>query len=192
MALQRELDALRLENERLSQLAYRDPLTGLRNRRFLRERLGEELHRRLRGTSSGVSVISVDLNGFKRLNDAKGHLAGDVALQAVGEYLELMVRAEDLCCRTGGDEFTVLLPDTTATQGEAVLARLRAGLSALASAGLGPRGLALGAASWTPGDDDVALLARADAAMYADKRCARKRPPLDSSASVRSQLSTAA
>ncbi|MFZ9889990.1 MAG: GGDEF domain-containing protein, partial [Myxococcota bacterium] len=110
--LQEELEQLRAENQRLASLAYRDPLTGLRNRRCFSERLDEELRRMRRHGEGSLSLLLIDLNGFKRLNDTRGHAAGDAALIAVGRTLEAMVRTEDLVCRLGGDEFAVLLPGT--------------------------------------------------------------------------------
>jgi diguanylate cyclase (GGDEF)-like protein len=164
-----ELEELRRENERLLALTYRDPLTGLRNRRFFSERLSEELCRAHRGRTV-MSVICVDLNGFKDVNDTLGHHAGDKALIAVGRFMESLTRAEDLCCRLGGDEFTVLLPDTDEASCRIVVDRLRQHQAALAATGLGQRGLAVGMASFRSGDDEVRLLARADEEMYADKR----------------------
>lgn len=167
--LKAELEALREENQRLSAMAYRDPLTGLRNRRFFMERLGEELGRRRRGKGTELSVLMVDLNGFKALNDTMGHAAGDAALCAVARFLESLTRATDACCRVGGDEFVVLLPDTDAEQCERVLERVRNHVEALHAVGL-TGGLALGAATADRIDDELRLLSRADDSMYADKR----------------------
>ena len=171
-----EIDRLREENERLAALAYRDALTGLRNRRCFAERLNEELCRLKRNPEGALSVICIDVNDFKRLNDAEGHAAGDAALIAVAQVLESLVRAEDLVCRLGGDEFAVLLPDTQRDQAERVLERIAAHAPALAGFGLGLRSLAAGMASWLPGEDELSLLSRADEQMYADKRNAKCGP----------------
>ena len=171
-----EIDRLREENERLAALAYRDALTGLRNRRCFTERLNEELSRLKRNLDGGLSVICVDVNDFKHLNDSEGHGAGDTALLAIAQLLESLVRAEDLVCRLGGDEFAVLLPDTQRDQAERVLERIITHAPALAGVGLGLRGLAVGMASWLPGEDEVSLLSRADDQMYADKRNAKCGP----------------
>lgn len=168
--LKAELERVQEENRRLMQVAYRDPLTGLRNRRYFNERLGEELCRLRREPERVCSVIMVDLNAFKALNDTRGHAAGDAALAAVGRFLESLTRTTDLCCRVGGDEFIVLLPNTDAAQCERVLDRIREHLPRLAPTGLGPRGLSLGSATATSGDDELRLLSRADEAMYLDKR----------------------
>lgn len=189
-AMEAELAMLRAENERLSRLAYRDALTGLRNRRYFTERLGEEVCRLRRRSGAHLSVLTLDVNAFKALNDTRGHMAGDAALQAVGQLLQALVREEDLCCRLGGDEFAVLLPDTDASQCSLVLERIRSAMGALAEVGLGARGLALGAASWEEGDDEARLLNRADVEMYGDKRRAKvtHRAP----GSVGSQFASAA
>ncbi len=168
--LKAEVERLKRENDRLAALAYRDPLTGLRNRRCFSERLGEELCRLRRSRARGLSVICIDVNDFKRVNDTLGHAAGDAALVAVGRLLESLTRTSDLCCRVGGDEFVVLLPDTDETQVKTVVTRLRAHMAALAGVGLGARGLSVGATTWERGDDELRLLSRADEAMYEDKR----------------------
>lgn len=168
-----EIERLREENERLQALAYRDPLTGLRNRRCFGERLNEELCRLKRNPHGALAVICIDVNSFKLLNDTQGHAAGDAALIAVGRVLEMLIRAEDLVCRLGGDEFAVLLPDTLHAQAEIVVERIRSHMPALAGVGLGRRALSVGVASWQPGDDEIRLLNRADEQMYADKKHAK-------------------
>jgi diguanylate cyclase (GGDEF)-like protein len=173
-ALARENATLRRELAKLEvfrQLAYRDPLTGLWNRRYLDERLAEELGRAARATDRTFSVVVVDVNDFKRVNDRYGHAAGDRALVWVAELLRRAVRAHDLCCRTGGDEFTLLFPDVPHQTGEALVQRLR---HAVAAANEGRRlrlTLAFGVASY-PDDATGAeeLVALADEAMYRDKR----------------------
>ena len=175
--MREELESLRKENERLVALAYRDPLTGLRNRRCFSERLSEETCRSIRRHTQ-VSVICVDVNGFKHLNDTQGHPAGDAALVGVGQFLESLTRAEDLCCRIGGDEFAVLLPDTDATQCRFVVQRLRARLGDLAEYGL-HQGLSIGSATLRPGEDELSVLARADQDMYSDKRALKRRALTD-------------
>ncbi len=123
------LSNLRLK-QKLYQLAIQDGLTGLHNRRYMEESLGREIHRAKRkGTSLGILMLDID--HFKYFNDQHGHEAGDILLKALGNYLKTSVRADDIACRYGGEEFTLILPDLTL---EAALMRaeaIRAGVDQL-------------------------------------------------------------
>jgi diguanylate cyclase (GGDEF)-like protein len=165
--LKREL--ARLEVYRA--MAYRDPLTGLWNRRYFEERLNEELSRSQRaGLSRRFSVMVLDLNDFKATNDRYGHPVGDTVLKDLGEFLVTHLRQHDVACRTGGDEFSVLLPDLTADDCGHFIDRMRRGLETANAARRIPISLSIGTASWPEAGDAVeALLTRADEAMYADK-----------------------
>lgn len=173
--LSRQNAVLRKEIARLQAyraMAYRDPLTALWNRRFFEERLNEEISRSQRaGSGRKFSVMIVDLNDFKHINDTHGHQTGDTLLKWVGAFLTDHLRTHDVPCRTGGDEFSVLLPDLSSQDCGGILSRLREQLTA---ANLGrdiPVHLSLGTASWPEeGTSADVLIARADAAMYADKR----------------------
>jgi diguanylate cyclase (GGDEF)-like protein len=153
-------------------MAYRDPLTGLWNRRYFEERLKEELSRAARaGINRCFTVVIVDLNRFKEINDQYGHLIGDELLKWVGNFLMTHLRAHDVACRTGGDEFMLLLPDLSAADAVHVIARLRAQFCQANLDRVIPVGLSIGSASWPEASKSCdMLLARADAAMYKDKR----------------------
>jgi diguanylate cyclase (GGDEF)-like protein/PAS domain S-box-containing protein len=101
-----EAEGLRRE---LREQAIRDPLTGLFNRRFMEESMNHEVARARRGNSS-LSVLMLDMDKFKLLNDTHGHEAGDAVLRGVARLLLENVRAADVACRYGGDEFIILLP----------------------------------------------------------------------------------
>src|SRR5690242_6432771 len=111
--LSRQNAMLRREVARLQVLrgmAYRDPLTGLWNRRYFEERRKEEASRSERaGASRRFSVLIVDINDFKGVNDRHGHPVGDEVLKWTGQFLSTHLRTHDVPCRTGGDEFAVLL-----------------------------------------------------------------------------------
>lgn len=153
-------------------MAYRDPLTGLWNRRYFEERLKEEFSRSRRaGAGRRFSVAIIDINGFKDINDQHGHQAGDALLKWVGEFLVGHLRTHDVACRTGGDEFMLLLPDLSGADCAPVIARLR---DQLASSNVGrpvPVSLSIGSASWPEISESCEkILELADAAMYEDKR----------------------
>jgi diguanylate cyclase (GGDEF)-like protein len=173
--LSRQNAVLRKEIARLQTyraMAYRDPLTGLWNRRYFEERLKEEISRSQRaGSSRKFSVLVVDINDFKSVNDTHGHQTGDGTLRWVGLFLTDQLRTHDVPCRTGGDEFTVLLPDLASDDCGRILDRLRDKLKQANAGREIPIYLSLGAASWPEdGTTGAKLLERADEAMYADKR----------------------
>ncbi len=166
-----------LENERaagqLRRQAYEDPLTHLPNRRYAEARLDGLLSA---GTTPALAVVDVDR--FKAINDAVGHPGGDAVLRAVAELLIAGCRDTDEVCRWAGDEFVVLLPDTTAEQAERALERVRRAVAAHDWAALGltlPVTISVGIASATRGDDRRTLFAAADGVLYDAKRSGRDR-----------------
>ncbi|MGR8918923.1 MAG: diguanylate cyclase domain-containing protein [Gammaproteobacteria bacterium] len=108
----RDIHAEKEAQERLRQLALRDPLTGLANRRYLESVFGHALAR-ARRARTGLGLVYIDLDGFKAVNDEQGHDAGDTVLTAVASRLEQAVRGEDIVARIGGDEFCVLVNEAT-------------------------------------------------------------------------------
>jgi diguanylate cyclase (GGDEF)-like protein len=123
-AVARRTAALRRASERLRELAIRDELTGLYNRRFFLERLEWECDR-ARRYQRPFACLMVDLNGFKQVNDRLGHHTGDFVLKRVAQELSLALRQSDILARFGGDEFVIALPETTPAQAEAVAEKLR-------------------------------------------------------------------
>lgn len=179
--LQHAYELLRAENESLRQeleelrafraLAYRDPLTGLWNRRYFDERLAEEISRARRKLEYTFSLVLVDVNDLKLVNDQEGHAAGDELLVWVARFLQKATRAHDLVCRLGGDEFGLILPDCTAFQAHAVQTRLREALEEENGFRARKVGMSLGSSTCPDaGLLPYALLRASDAAMYADKR----------------------
>ena len=151
----------------LQSLAVTDPLTGLANRRALESRFHEERARSIR-SGRPFTVMLLDLVHFKEVNDRFGHLVGDRVLQEVGRALSGCVRAEDLVCRFGGDEFAILWVEAGRAQHEAFARRAS---DALRQVRLPARGSSLevtaGCATWPEdGDSLEALLAVADRRIY--------------------------
>ncbi|SFF12068.1 GGDEF domain-containing protein [Blastococcus tunisiensis] len=146
-------------------LAATDPLTGIPNRRAFVDRVTKAVRDAAWGHQSVVCLV--DLDGFKAVNDAGGHAAGDAMLTAVGIALGGAVRETDTVARLGGDEFAVLADTSVTASGEVLAERLRA---AVAQVGR-PAGVtaSVGVAEVEPGDDVEDLMHRADAAMYRAK-----------------------
>ncbi|MGN6300900.1 MAG: GGDEF domain-containing protein [Angustibacter sp.] len=164
----RQLLQLASAREELRELALVDPLTSLHNRRGLLH-LGENAVSTADRAGRPVTVVFVDVDGMKQVNDRLGHAAGDLALQQTAQALRLSVRDCDVCARLGGDEFCVLMPD--ALPDVRLLAdRLRATLDEVA--GRPMFGVSVGAARRDPGSGVSLeeLIERADAAMYVDKQ----------------------
>ena len=118
-----------LEKE-LADQARTDPLTGALNRRAMEEAALRETARSIRHGHPPCMIV-IDVDHFKLLNDTRGHAAGDCALQALVRQVKTMLRGNDLLARTGGEEFTVLLPDTSAATGIVAAERLRQAIEAL-------------------------------------------------------------
>jgi diguanylate cyclase (GGDEF)-like protein len=138
--------------------------------------LTEELSRAVRSPQRRGSLLAVDVNDLKLVNDRFGHSAGDHVLRDVAGVLRGALRTSDICCRTGGDEFMILLPDTDPRGARLVMARLRVAVIRAGSRQEVPVSISIGCSSW-PVDSWVAseLVAKADKAMYAEKRRMRKR-----------------
>jgi diguanylate cyclase (GGDEF)-like protein len=156
--------------EELRALAEEDSLTGLCNRRAFTRELDRELERTRRHGRS-VALVLCDVDRFKQINDTHGHPAGDRALCEVAAFLRACLRAGDAAYRIGGDEFALLLPETTAEQAAAVAARVTHGAC---EGGEPVVGVSCGVAA-APGDgaDREALIVTADAALYAAKLALR-------------------
>jgi len=168
------------DNRRLEELAHTDPLTKSLNRRALGERLGAEMER-VRRYSTTMSLLLIDLDHFKQINDNHGHLAGDDVLMEVAAMLQRVVRAVDIVARYGGEEFVVVLPETGAPGAEAFAERLRElieGHQFVSSRGRAIRlTTSIGVSSF-PGfgvESVEDLLANADQALYRAKSDGRNR-----------------
>jgi diguanylate cyclase (GGDEF)-like protein/PAS domain S-box-containing protein len=169
--------ALALANLRLRESlrlqSIRDALTGLYNRRYLNEVLEREVRRAARGQRH-LAVVLLDVDGFKGLNDTYGHEAGDTFLRELGAYLQKRVREEDVACRYGGDEFVIILTETSLETARRRARQLREGIKTLAVPHRGryltPPTVSLGVALYPDhGASADELLRAADDALYRAK-----------------------
>jgi diguanylate cyclase (GGDEF)-like protein len=171
--------AMPIENARLyaktERLARVDSLTSLLNRRSLDDTLNGEIGRHSR--YGGVfSLMIIDLDSLKTINDNYGHLAGDELLRQVGSIIQTTVRESDRAFRYGGDEFAVLLPQTTLDAAYKVAERIRQQTFARIEIGSIPVSVSLGLSTWpSDGVAPAELIAAADAALYRAKRSGRNR-----------------
>jgi diguanylate cyclase (GGDEF)-like protein len=167
-------DQVAIAIERARQFASEartDHLTGIANRREF-ERVMEREVALAERHSRRLSLMMIDLDNLKRINDRLGHSAGDTALRLVAQQLLRVVRASDVCARVGGDEFAVAMPETDLDRARDVATRLR---RAVEQAAMGMRApeqvdVSLGLAAWRPGQDWQAMYQAADADLYEDKR----------------------
>jgi diguanylate cyclase (GGDEF)-like protein len=170
--MRRSITTLNVQAEQMTELAHTDPMTGLANRRWLMEQLGREFSR-ARRYRRPLSLLYLDMDGFKTINDHFGHLFGDEVLTGAGRSMKAVLRSTDLLARIGGDEFVVLLPETGIEGAHNVTAKLRKALAAYGQQ-LGP---AVPALSFCAGvsqlrQEDATIddiLSRADEAQYLAK-----------------------
>jgi diguanylate cyclase (GGDEF)-like protein len=173
-----QLEQIRALQERLEEQALRDSLTGLYNRRYLDETLERELARAER-EQKALSIVLLDIDRFKLLNDTHGHQAGDAVLKRLADLLNARIRPSDLACRWGGEEFVVVLPNMPLDaaveradlwRSEFAAERMRLGDASVAST------LSAGIATFpVHGATAAALMAAADTALYRAKSLGRDR-----------------
>ena len=163
------------QSRRLETMLHEDPLTRLFNRRYVLTRLAG-LISGARRHGRPLSVAMIDIDHFKRVNDAHGHDAGDAALVATTRALRARLRAEDELGRLGGEEFLALLPDADGDAARIVAESLRASVDAARTRGDGLElavTVSIGWATWDGEEDADALVKRADIALYAAKNAGR-------------------
>ncbi len=173
--------ALATQNERLAELAGRDELTGLPNRRSFNQALANEGARQNRSSDS-LSLLMVDVDFFKKYNDRYGHQAGDLCLQKVAQvFRACAARAVDLPARVGGEEFAILLPQTNESGAIQVANDILEAIGTLAmpheDSPSGAVSVSIGIASWLPFQwtESSLLIQKADRALYESKRNGRNR-----------------
>jgi diguanylate cyclase (GGDEF)-like protein len=182
LSLQRENLDLVVKNRALSEVSSRDALTGLYNRWYVIEKIDSEINRAMRH-GSPMSLLMLDVDHFKRINDTWGHAAGDDVLRAIGKLLRESCRVYDVPGRYGGEEFCIVLPETKPGNTSVVAERIRKRLESTelacggepitVTASIGIAGME------APADDEIlspaALIDRADRALYSAKSRGRNR-----------------
>jgi diguanylate cyclase (GGDEF)-like protein len=164
--------------DRLEELSETDALTSLPNRRALQRRLTDDLRRAGR-YGSAVSLLLIDVDGLKRINDSQGHAAGDHVIRHVADAIVDTLRNADLGARWGGDEFAIVMPNTSASAARRLAERLTTRIAQRSSAGPHPVTISIGLTTFDHAESATATveqLARdADEALYAAKRAGRNR-----------------
>ena len=161
-----------LATETISRLAVTDELTDLNNRRFFSENFSKALSASQRHKQP-LSLISIDLDHFKNVNDTFGHSVGDLVLKEFAQLLKSMVRFEDIACRMGGEEFMVLLPNTTCEASVALAERIRCSFEQLPRTSTPVVTASFGVAELQEDEERDALMTRVDAALYQAKHAGR-------------------
>ncbi|MFH1413942.1 MAG: GGDEF domain-containing response regulator [Candidatus Omnitrophota bacterium] len=158
------------EKEHYAQLAVKDGLTGLYNRRYFSESIGQEFAR-LKRFMSNMTVLMIDIDNFKNYNDTQGHPAGDELLRKLAKLLKSSMREMDVICRYGGEEFIVMLPQTDKKNAHVAAERLCKQASIYL-----PTTLSIGIATYPDDAEDVSsLIEKADAALYKAKNSGKNK-----------------
>jgi two-component system cell cycle response regulator len=179
----RYADSLRNKVQQSIELALVDPLTGLNNRRFLENHLATMLDQALRRRAP-LSLMIFDIDHFKRVNDSHGHDAGDEVLKGFADRLRRVIRGGDLLCRLGGEEFVIVMPNSSVEIAAKVAERTRSAIEGepfvIDKAGTTiPITVSVGVAGRGPGSDPDSLYRRADRALYRSKSEGRNRVTAD-------------
>lgn len=168
------VNVLESENERLNKDSLTDTLTGIANRRRFNQLIESEIGRFYRQGMKPFSVLILDIDFFKKINDQHGHLTGDKVLRGLAKLVSEMLRVSDEICRWGGEEFAIILP-TASLQNAAVLAdRIRIAIAEAKLEGLDAT-VSIGAAEYARGESMEDLMKRADQALYSAKQGGRNR-----------------
>ena len=174
----KNLELSRETQEKLEKLANVDPLTGLLNRRAILNKLEESIKHSKR-YETNLSVIMLDIDHFKKVNDSYGHFVGDHVLKRIALFLQRRIRDTDIAGRLGGEEFLVVLPKAIMSSALTAAERIRDNLANTKMKNLMGDVFSItvsqGVASYKPGDTVSSLVSRADAAMYGAKQNGRNR-----------------
>jgi diguanylate cyclase (GGDEF)-like protein len=169
--LREQLISTTLQNQIIEQQSFTDPLTEIYNRRSL-DRIAGQFISQARRRKTPLTFLMIDVDRFKQINTRFGHLTGDLVLAEIAAILKVSIRGSDTVLRYGGDEFLILLSDTTSLGAENVIERIREQLAEWNAAGhLGNffLSLSIGVAEWQDGKTLDEMLDAADRSMYEEK-----------------------
>ena len=172
--LQSEIERRKALEEHLRSLAITDTLTGIYNRRKFDETLADEVRRSER-YGAPLSLVLLDIDFFKKINDARGHQAGDTALKMLGSFIAEKIRSHDVLARYGGEEFVILAPGTGIEGCRKLAEKLRAGIEQHGFAEAGRITCSFGITEFQHGDTAESFVRRADVALYRAKKNGRNR-----------------
>jgi len=180
------VEAMRKQSEALTQAAMVDPLTGLMNRRAMEDVLGKWT-----SLDAPFALIVMDIDRFKCVNDTLGHQVGDEVLKRLAEVVQRCVRADDICCRFGGEEFVVLLPEIDAEEAVLLAERIRQTMEKEQTPANRTVTVSLGVAAYPMhGREPYTLFKIADEALYAAKESGRNRTVLAGAATERELIAS--
>ena len=179
------VDMLEEKARSLEHPSVTDVLTGLGNRRLLQIRMDEEKERVKRYGAAPFSLVILDIDHFKQINDTHGHLVGDAVLKLLGSEITATIRKVDSAVRWGGEEFAILLSNTPLNAAAGFCNRLRAAIERKELVNGIRMTVSLGVAEYVPGEDDSGLVGRADKALYNAKRSGRNRVEMEQAARLR-------
>lgn len=190
----RNVESLQQDNRKLAEVlkatekvASVDRLTGVWNRHYFEELMANETDR-VRRYGHTLSLLIIDIDKFKAVNDSLGHAAGDAVLKAVAQRLGLSLRSSDSLCRYGGEEFVVVCPDTPLSTAVVLAERLRSTVCAVPVEPAGTVTVSIGVAQYNAGEAWVQALERADTMLYLAKERGRNRVQYDSEMTIPGHL----
>ncbi|MCG6122611.1 MAG: diguanylate cyclase [Microvirga sp.] len=172
-AIERDVTQKRSVVERLERLALEDLLTGIGNRAALQDHMEELAQSSTAGGAETPCMLLFDLDGFKEINDTLGHIAGDEILRRFAGYVASTLRRDDFMARLGGDEFVAILKGYTPDAALSFAEQVVANLAEMEVSGASRIGVSVGMTCFQPGDEMVAVIARADTALYRAKDAGR-------------------
>ncbi len=164
-------DRLHDQHQATRDLSLRDPLTSLHNRYYLMEQVPVMIEQ-AKNSGKPLSMLVIDVDHFKKVNDTHGHSTGDAVLVGIAETLRSLIRNNMLLVRYGGEEFVMLFPGTNLLQASVGAEHIRSRIEALNPGGI-PVTASFGAAEWKPGESFDQLFRRADECVYKAKAAGR-------------------